>query len=75
MNGIVMLFRDKIKNKLAVVAILSAASYIYSLLIANNAFDLMKVLNINQYIYIIIFLVMPLIFFTFYRVRHSDKIK
>ncbi|WP_160674273.1 endospore germination permease [Clostridium sp. C8-1-8] len=75
MNGIVFLFRDKIKNKLAVVAILSAASYIYGLLIANNAFDFMKVLNINQYIYIVLFLIMPLIFFTIYRARNSNKVE
>ncbi|GFZ33921.1 hypothetical protein CSC2_44470 [Clostridium zeae] len=71
-NGIVMLFRNNIKNKLLFVTILSILLYIYSLLIGNNAFRFMDILEINQYIYLVIFLIFPLILFSLYRAKHFD---
>ncbi|WP_261853944.1 endospore germination permease [Clostridium folliculivorans] len=69
-NGIVMLFRNNIKNKLLFVTILSILLYIYSLLIGNNAFKLMDILEMDQYIYLVIFLIFPLILFSIYRAKH-----
>lgn len=70
-----LVFKDKLRslNKLLVISILSAVIYVGAYFAAKNTFILFRLLRIYSYISLTVFLIIPLIIFTIYRLKASQN--
>ena len=68
------IWKNKFKNKLIFLSVISLIVYISSLYLGNNVYTLFSILPYYQYINFVVFFVFPIIIYGIYAVRKKAKV-
>ena len=68
------LFKDKFKNKKKFAIITSIIIFILSYFCSKNTFILFKLLEVYQYINLIVFFILPLLIYMIYLIKNKKKV-